>query len=352
MKRTLLALSLLALGGPALARELPTFFQGVRPLGMGGAFTAVADDENALFYNPAGLDKVKGWGLGVLNPLVEVNKEGVDFYKDARDTDLNDTVEVTRLLQDHIGDYLHARAALFPNYYTRYFAMGALGQVTVNAQPNNEAFPELDVSAFASGSGHVAAGYGFFDGVLRIGAGAKYVYGKRLEEVYTAADIAAEGFEDRVRDEDLQTGSGIGFDAGAMLEFPVVLKPTLAVMVQNIGDVDLGDAGELPQQVNVGASLSHAFSWLTVTGAADYVDVTKDVGLDDDVYKRLHFGLEAKLPKVLALRCGLYQGYASFGGTLDLGILQVDYATYAEELGSSAGDRADRRHSLQVSLGW
>src|SRR3989338_7728825 len=28
---------------------------GIRPLGMGAAFTAVADDQNAAFYNPAGL---------------------------------------------------------------------------------------------------------------------------------------------------------------------------------------------------------------------------------------------------------------------------------------------------------
>jgi len=28
---------------------------GVRPLGMGGAFTAIADDPNSVFYNPAGL---------------------------------------------------------------------------------------------------------------------------------------------------------------------------------------------------------------------------------------------------------------------------------------------------------
>lgn len=39
--------------------EIPFFFEGTRPMGMGGAFTAVADDENAILYNPAGLAKVK-----------------------------------------------------------------------------------------------------------------------------------------------------------------------------------------------------------------------------------------------------------------------------------------------------
>ncbi|MCX5749477.1 MAG: hypothetical protein NTZ10_04465 [Candidatus Saganbacteria bacterium] len=32
---------------------------GVRPIGMGGAFTAVADDSDAIFYNPAGLSDAK-----------------------------------------------------------------------------------------------------------------------------------------------------------------------------------------------------------------------------------------------------------------------------------------------------
>src|SRR3990170_3935872 len=50
------------LDAAAWAEPLPLFYQGVRPLGMGGAFTAVADDENAMFYNPAGLNNIKGDG--------------------------------------------------------------------------------------------------------------------------------------------------------------------------------------------------------------------------------------------------------------------------------------------------
>ena len=35
---------------------------GLRPLAMGNAYVAVADDYNALFYNPAGLARIKEIG--------------------------------------------------------------------------------------------------------------------------------------------------------------------------------------------------------------------------------------------------------------------------------------------------
>ena len=34
-------------------------FVGTRPLGMGGAFTAVADDGNTITWNPAGLPRLR-----------------------------------------------------------------------------------------------------------------------------------------------------------------------------------------------------------------------------------------------------------------------------------------------------
>ena len=108
------------------------------------------------------------------------------------------------------------------------------------------------------------------------------------------------------------------------------------------------------QAISLGLSVSHEFSWLTLVGAADYLDVTKNLGDgdDDDMYKRLHFGVEGRLAKILSLRAGLYQGYTSFGATVDFKLLKIDYATYAEEIGAAAGDSEDRRHAVQVSLGW
>jgi outer membrane protein OmpA-like peptidoglycan-associated protein len=64
---------LLLLGGLLSAQELSHISgaytdvgYGVRPMGMGGAFTAVSDDPNAAYYNPAGLMKVPYPGISLM----------------------------------------------------------------------------------------------------------------------------------------------------------------------------------------------------------------------------------------------------------------------------------------------
>ena len=44
----------------AEARIRRVGFEGIRPLGMGNAFIALVDDQNVLWYNPAGLARVEG----------------------------------------------------------------------------------------------------------------------------------------------------------------------------------------------------------------------------------------------------------------------------------------------------
>ena len=57
------------MGGAALADNFASApdpsaaAYGARPLGMGGAFVALADDPNAIFINPAGLSSLKDWSI-------------------------------------------------------------------------------------------------------------------------------------------------------------------------------------------------------------------------------------------------------------------------------------------------
>ena len=344
---------LLLSGGFAQCREMPYFWKGVRPLGMGGAFTAVADDYNALFYNPAGLDKVQHWSFALLNPLAEAGENSQDLYKDINDTDFDNTSEVTELLRKHVGEHQHVRAAVLPYFVKQHFGFGVLGQATVDAEVNNPQYPEADISAVADVAGVCGLGFGFLDNhALRVGASAKFVQRKRLQETYTAIQIADDNFDDTINDDTLD-GSGIGFDLGALYTFSAPLEPTVAMVIQNVGKTNLGDAGEIPQQVNLGAGIHFDYSFLSVNAAVDAMDITANVNEDEkDFFRRLHMGAESWLGERLGLRLGLYQGYFSAGATLNLWVLKLDYANYAEEVGAYAGQRVDRRNVVQISFGW
>ena len=65
----------------ALTSELRRPFQAVRNLGMGNAGIALSFDENALFYNPAGLVGVDAIIVG-FPFLFEVSEDSVDIVNE------------------------------------------------------------------------------------------------------------------------------------------------------------------------------------------------------------------------------------------------------------------------------
>jgi hypothetical protein len=65
----IVAIAITALGVMGQSRPLVTVFDigaGVRPVSLGEAFTGLADDEYALFYNPAGLATLTGGRASIL----------------------------------------------------------------------------------------------------------------------------------------------------------------------------------------------------------------------------------------------------------------------------------------------
>lgn len=345
-------LILFSLNGLLYAAELPTLHRGIRPLGMGGAFITLSDDENAMFYNPAGLNDVEGFGgAEILNPLVELSASSLDLYKDLSDIDSNDTAQVTDLLNRFIGEHQHLRTSLFPSVVFHNFGIGVLGQATLDAEIRNRANPVVTVDAKVDLGLLASAAYAFYDKTIQIGVTGKYFQRRGVVDTFTVVDIASDNF-DPLEDAD-ESKNDFAFDLGAKVNIDMpVIKPTLAIVLQNITDLDFDQLGKLPQQLNVGVAINPDLWILHTTFALEVDDITKEVGTDDDMYKRVHLGAELRFPTILAVRAGFNQGYWTAGATVDIWILKLSYATYAEEVGASAGQREDRRHVAQVALGF
>ena len=86
--------------------------------------------------------------------------------------------------------------------------------------------------------------------------------------------------------------------------------------------------------------------------ALDCMDLSQNIGEDNDWGKRFHLGGEVRFPMILSLQAGLNQGYWTGGIGLDFKVLRFDLATYGEEIGDSAGDQVSRRYLAQVTIGW
>ncbi len=336
------------------AEEFPALFKGIRPLGMGNAFTTVADDENALFYNPAGLNDIEGYGgIEILNPLAEFSQVGLDAYSDFKDIDSTNVIAVTDLLGKYIGERFSLRTSLFPNITSHNFGLGAIGQLSFSGEVRNRINPQVMVDGKGDVGGVIGFAYGFSGKKVQVGAALKYLKRNRFQNTYYATDIADENFDPVEDFNDLRkAGSGFGGDIGVKVNPAFLLKPSIGLVVQNVGDLDLGDAGEVPQQINVGISMHPDFWILKSTIAFDVIDITRNVEGEDDFYKRVHMGGEIRFPYVLSLRAGINQGYPSFGATVDLWVIKIAYAYYKEELGVVVGQKDDERHVAQLVIGF
>lgn len=335
------------------AGEYNYIYRGARPLGMGGAFVAVSNDQNALFYNPAGLSHVPDRRLVLLAVEAEVGQGAYDAYTDILDVDTDNELEVAQFLRDYIGEYSHAAAAVFPYYIRPHFAFGIFGAANTNFIARNYQYPSLVIDSTADVGAALGYAHAFFNDALSIGASLKYVVRKSLNETYTVPDITSDNFDDMVED-DVQDGSGILLDIGFIYRFEKVAIGQKDVVFQiglsanNLIGSDMGHARDIEEHVDVGIAAS-VDSWLF---ALDYFDVAGMIDDDDDPGKRIRLGVEYQFEKLFAVRAGLYQGYTTLGLEIDTRYVLIDLLTYAEEVGTYAGQHRDRRYMLGLKFGF
>lgn len=368
MKKTtiifLTALLVVSLAQTVLAEtktlfNYPHLYRGPRSLGMGGTYTAVGRDAEALFYNPATLYDM-GFKLALLNPLIEVDQNVLDIAPDVQDAldlpnETDRTNELTRIVDANRGKPLHIRAALFPSVAAKSFAVGFLGQAEFDMRLHNPLSSAGAVEAFGGYEYGPVAGFSFKMGEgLRAGVGAKLISRSWVNQNFTIRELSSETFDisDYTTD-----NTDFSLDAGLLYSLPIFkesLKPKIGVSLLDITDLDFEEGGVIPMRANAGISVNPTIPVLgDVILAADYEDFTHEYEQDDSAWKRIHLGAEiGMLKRHLLLRAGVNQGYPTFGAELDIWLIKLAYTYYSEEMGAYAGQDKDIRQLVQLSLGW
>lgn len=346
------------IAGTALFQQFPLLYQGVLPLGMGGAFTAVADDENAVFYNPAGLDNIQSSSFKILNVSTDATYPGMfslysDINNDSKQTGTAQDAAFINTFNSVANQSFYARVGDYSNYTTHDFSIGLLSNNQIQGTPSAVATTSnLASLAALSDTGIVISGaMGFFNHHLQIG-GTLMGLNQMFVDIPQLSVAQASNLQSTINS-NLTHGLGILGNVGAIYHFDLPLNPTIGAAVENIGTASFGQAGTLPQLINAGVGLDPDIGFGRLLFDVDYDDVTNYLYYTgDSLWLHTHVGIQYQFPAILTLSAGLYEGYPTVGFGLDLWAFEINGSYYTEEAGVVPGQNPNHILSLQVAFGW
>ncbi len=244
---------------------------GARPLGMGGAFVALADDGTAAFWNPAGLGQLDKPQLASMYTRMSLDRTH-HFVGYAQPIRGFATISISWL-----------------NYGVAHIdGRDVLGQPTGDFSDAENAY----LLSIGRKIGHA----------LFVGGTLKFLR-------HQLADKQA---------------SGSGMDLGAMLKFSEAFR--IGATIQNIS------AGI---QWKTGSRLEEEYLTITKLGVilspgASWMNISADMEMNEKQETQYHLGLESWIKHLVAVRIGINRRSFTAGGSVVIPIssmrLELDYA--------------------------
>ncbi len=341
-------LFLLLLAGTKLrADERYEFFTGVRQNGMGGASVAVANDETALLANPATLGKLRTYIVTLVDPELSVGDSDVAIMGQNSYSDMLLPQPLLNATAQNAGRHWHAKAQLFPSVVITNFGLGVFGKQEYNAETDATTNKfKFDYTYDLA----LALGYGIrlFDGRIKIGASGRYI---NRAEAHESVDSSTTNLD---MANIVKEGGGVAADVGVVLTAPWIFLPSLAAVWRDVGHTTftLNDgliykSGRYPEQVHQTVDAAFAIfpihqNHIRSTFTVEYQDVLT-YSEETDQMRRLHLGVELNLYDMIFLRGGMNQRYWTAGCEFAFRYLQIQGATYGEEIGTVTSPKEDRR---------
>ncbi len=358
--------------------------QGVRNLGMGNTGIGLSFDENALFYNPAGLASVDSILVG-FPFLMEVSDDSVNIIKEvSKLSGDSKNADIVALL---MGKRVHFRNLIDLNLIMPFGELMTFGAASgIETQfdfgVRNPVAIEIDFGFRHDRINNFGFALPVARGRWLVGAGVETI--ERCDIPLTTATFGTVLNNSDIGSSigkcdlnDLKRAQTFNFGFQRRLETASALKMTWGVTANNVGGLKFKRSDNETSPADQNPEYSTGFSWqpswgpLRLLYAIDIRDLTMKHADDTDcqskkstdcLWKRLHIGTEIGISPIdsgastFAIRAGFNQGYFTYGFELNPFIvfrgLNIQYAVYKTETGSQIGDRPDKRKVFQINFGF
>ncbi len=355
--------------GQSLYSGIRRGFEATRANGMGGAFTAVADDNTAIFYNPAGLGQLeKGESNWFLK--ADVDPEIKDFYDeiDEATNQADDVQAISDAIQRNYGKHYSVRAPSLGFLWARpSWGMAIIPMdLSIDMGLHRTVGPSINLTAIQDTTFAFTKNWQIKKwhnkGSFHVGVTTKLIYRMHVDEIVDAASIS--GDNEIFNIEDANEGMTLDADVGFLWVGPwQSFNPSAAIVIKNIGDYGYftnlnligegtGDPENLHRTIDLGYAMDLPSWWIWSSKVA--FDVRDILHPNWNLKKGIHLGVEFMWEVASwfrgGWRAGLNQGYWTAGFTGEFGVFKLDLATYGEEVGVEGVEIENRRFMTTMSL--
>lgn len=321
-------------------------------MAMGGAYVALADDEEAIFLNPAGMASNQKYGfhfgeMGVVvsNDIIKSAMEGGSAFKELSGETLNVVV----------GKDIYGQATFSPSLRMPNLGIALLvdGQAALLAK--NKAYPQITIGYQTTNGVQVAYGVALGRstsfaplkrGEFRIGIGGKLMYRRGGYHQYAETELF--DIKNSLNAKTGNFGRGYGLDLGTQYLYNLDKHASVMAGVAHteVGDLNFGDGPDHQKgNLSFGFAFKYAFQRMRAILSYEYANMLAD----HDWRKKNHFGAEVSIP-MLSLYGGVNQVYLTYGGAIDLWLIRLMVYTYTEERGNYVFIDPEKRWALQATL--
>jgi hypothetical protein len=347
------ALSFLFASVVAQAAPMQEIIRQPRMMAMGGAGVGLADDEFALFQNPAGLAGDDGRRFKLLGLGVEASWDGIEYFGTSMDAFKNFKIaDLNKLM----GKDIAIRAGETPIVRLPGFAIAYVVDFQGSLNQFNQANPYFDLGYMTTHGIQAGFGWALKNGrhahdEIRYGVAGKVLWRKGgFYNVSTAGFLQATN-QGKQYVENLVGGFGMGFGADVGFQYLNHLDKQTTVSfgasITDVGGTHFSDpaASTLPMSANLGVGWKKNLDFMSFAVAADLKHLNERTAFSN----KTHFGVEVGIP-LFDFYLGANQLNPTYGVAFDIWILRVSVVSFAEELGILYHQNTSRKTMLQVDF--